>query len=52
MQDLPDQGYKAGHFENNKLVEVKDETGMEARNASIKAFETASKAALQLSKEF
>lgn len=45
-------GYVAGRFENNKLVSVNDDTGMEGRNTIIKAFETAAKAALQLSQEF
>ena len=47
-----DGGYIAGKFEKNKRIEVKNADGVEDRNITIKAFETASKAALKLSEEF
>ncbi len=45
-------GFLAGQFKNNEQISVKDANGIEDRNVTIHAFESASKAAIQLSQEF
>lgn len=45
-------GYLAGQFSNNEPIAVKDASGVENRNVTIRAFETAAKAATLLGKEF
>lgn len=50
--DTRKSGYVGGRFKDNEPMEVMNSEGVPDRNVLIHAFETASKAALQLSQEF
>lgn len=47
-----DGGYVAGRFEKNQPVKSLDASGVDDRHIIIKAFELASQAALQISKDY